>query len=96
MIINESAGQAATTCRTCGGAITAPRGAFFDLSGNWAVENEGGAPDIEVEMTPKAVLAGGDPQLERAVAEALRLLEQHPPQRAPEPAPPVRAQRPGR
>jgi tricorn protease len=47
-------------------------------------------------MTPKAVLAGGDPQLERAVAEALRLLEQHPPQRAPEPAPPVRAQRPGR
>ena len=79
-----------------GGAITAPRGAFYDLDGNWAVENEGVAPDIKVEQEPKAVLAGGDPQLERAVAECLRLLAENPVTRLPEPPPPVRAVRPER
>lgn len=79
-----------------GGAITAPRGAFYDLEGNWAVENEGVAPDIRVEQTPKAVLAGADPQLERAVAECLRLLAENPVTRLPEPPAPVRAVRPER
>ena len=77
-----------------GGYITAPRGGFYNLAGEWAVENEGVAPDIEVEMTPSAVIAGGDPQLERAVDEALRLLETESVQILPEPAPPVRARRP--
>ncbi|NBC18740.1 MAG: protease, partial [Bacteroidetes bacterium] len=77
-----------------GGGITAPRGGFFDLDGNWAVENEGVAPDIEVEMTPKDVAAGRDPQLERAVQEALRLLEENPVQLEEEPPPPVRVLRP--
>ncbi|MCL6646000.1 MAG: PDZ domain-containing protein, partial [Dehalococcoidia bacterium] len=77
-----------------GGTMQAPRGGFFDRDGKWAVENEGVAPDIEVEMTPKDVIAGRDPQLERAVDEALRLLRQHPVTMKPEPAPPVRARRP--
>ncbi len=77
-----------------GGAMLAPRGGFFDLSGKWAIENEGVAPDIEVEMTPKAVLAGQDPQLERGVQEALRLLREKPVVLKPEPAPPIRARRP--
>src|SRR5690606_5714161 len=34
-----------------GGTITAPRGGFYNLDGEWDVENEGVAPDIEVEMT---------------------------------------------
>jgi tricorn protease len=58
-----------------GGGITAPSLAFYDLHGRWAVENEGVAPDIEVEYTPAEVNAGHDPQLERAVKEALALLE---------------------
>jgi tricorn protease len=58
-----------------GGRFVAPRGGFFDLSGEWAVEGEGVAPDIEVRNDPRPVIAGGDPQLERAVEEALRLLE---------------------
>ena len=33
-----------------GGGITAPSLAFYDLKGKWAVENEGVAPDIEVEI----------------------------------------------
>ena len=70
-----------------GGGITAPSLAFYDLSGRWAVENEGVAPDIEVEYTPADVIKGHDPQLERAVQEGLRLLEQNPVRRVPRPAP---------
>lgn len=70
-----------------GGGITAPNLAFYDLSGKWAVENEGVTPDIEVEYTPAEVINGHDPQLERAVQEALKLLEQNPVRRVPRPAP---------
>ena len=70
-----------------GGGITAPTLAFYDLSGKWAVENEGVAPDIEVEYTPAEVNKGRDPQLERAVQEAIKLLEQNPRRRVPRPAP---------
>ena len=70
-----------------GGGITAPSLAFYDLEGKWAVENEGVAPDIEVEYTPSEVLKGHDPQLERAVQEAMRLLEKNPVRRVPRPAP---------
>jgi tricorn protease len=70
-----------------GGGITAPTLAFYDLSGRWAVENEGVAPDIEVEYTPADVIRGHDPQLERAVQEGLKLLEQNPVHRVPRPAP---------
>jgi tricorn protease len=70
-----------------GGGITAPGLAFYDLNGKWAVENEGIVPDIEVEYTPADVIKGHDPQLERAVAEAMRLLEQAPVKRLPRPDP---------
>ena len=70
-----------------GGGITAPTLAFYDLSGKWAVENEGVAPDIQVEYTAADVIKGLDPQLERAVQEGLRLLEQNPVRRVPRPAP---------
>jgi tricorn protease len=79
-----------------GGYITAPRGGFFDLNDKWAVENVGISPDIEVEMTPKDVIAGHDPQLEKAVEEALKLLKDNPVKLQNEPAPPVRVFRPKR
>ncbi len=65
-----------------GGSMIAPRGGFFARDGKWAVENEGTAPDIDVENWPKDVIAGHDPQLERAVEEALRLLKGSPSNRA--------------
>lgn len=77
-----------------GGRMVAPRGGFFDTNEQWAVEGEGVAPDIEVIQEPKAVLQGRDPQLERAVQEALRLLETSEFQLPAEPAPPVRWKRP--
>jgi tricorn protease len=65
-----------------GGSMIAPRGGFFTREGRWAVENEGVAPDVEVENWPKDVIAGRDPQLERAVSEAMRMLKEHPVDRA--------------
>ena len=78
-----------------GGRFVAPRGGFFDIDGEWAVEAEGVAPDIEVMNAPKDVAGGRDPQLEVAVAEALRLLETESVEFKSEPAPPVRYRRPG-
>ena len=77
-----------------GGSITAPRGGFYNLKGEWDVENVGVAPDVPVEQTAKDVAAERDPQLERAVQEALKLLEIHTVEILAEPAPPVRAKRP--
>ena len=79
-----------------GGTMIAPRGGFFTRDGKWAVENEGTAPEIDVENWPKDVIAGRDPQLERAVDEALRLLKEKPvDRRTTEPAPPSWGKRPG-
>ena len=77
-----------------GGRMMAPRGGFFDTDGNWAVEAEGVAPDIKIEQTPRDVIMGRDPQLERAIEEALKLLENESIELKPEPAPPVRYRRP--
>jgi tricorn protease len=78
-----------------GGSMIAPRGGFFTRDGKWAVENEGVAPDIDIENWPKEVVAGRDPQLERAVQEAMRLLKERPVDRSPkEPPPPVWGKRP--
>ncbi len=78
-----------------GGSMIAPRGGFFTRDGKWALENEGVAPDIDVENWPKEVIAGHDPQLERAVAEAMRLLKERPVDRAiKEPPPPTWGARP--
>ncbi len=73
-----------------GGVITAPNLAFYDPDKGWAVENEGVAPDIEVEMTPADVIAGRDPQLERAIAIVMDGLKKSPPVPAKRPAYPVK------
>jgi tricorn protease len=74
-----------------GGGITAPSLAFYNLQGQWGVENEGVTPDVEVEYTPADVIAGHDPQLERAVQEALKLVKQSTMARLGRPAPIDRA-----
>jgi tricorn protease len=77
-----------------GGSMIAPRGGFFDRDGKWAVENTGVAPDVDVENWPKDVIGGHDPQLERAVQEAMKLLAAAPPNRMmKEPPPPTTGRR---
>ena len=61
-----------------GGAVTAPRLAFFSPSGKWEVENHGVAPDVEVELDPKEWRAGHDPQLEKSVELVLQQMKQYP------------------
>ena len=74
--------------------MIAPRGGFFNREGQWDVENKGIAPDVDVENWPKDVIAGHDTQLERAVADAMKQLEEHPVKRlSTEPAPPTWGER---
>jgi tricorn protease len=61
-----------------GGGITAPRWAIYGLKGQWEVENHGISPDVEVELDPKLVREGHDPQLERTVEVVLEMLKNHP------------------
>ena len=70
-----------------GGGITAPNLAFYNLQGQWDVENIGVSPDIPVEYSAEEVLKGVDPQLQRAVEEALKLLKTEGFKRVPRPAP---------
>ncbi|MEI9984221.1 MAG: PDZ domain-containing protein [Aliidongia sp.] len=69
-----------------GGHVTSPSVGFFSPKGEWDVENRGVAPDYPVEQDPKAVAAGHDPQLEKAVNLALEKLKQNPPSEPQRPA----------
>ena len=61
-----------------GGRVTSPSFGFFNPQGQWDVENHGVQPDYEVDMEPKPVSEGHDPQLEKAVSLALDELAKHP------------------
>ncbi len=67
-----------------GGSITAPRWAIYGTHGQWEVEDIGIAPDVEVPADPEAIRQGHDPQLDRAVEEALELIKAHPPETFPQ------------
>ncbi len=60
------------------GRVTAPNAAIWNPNGQYDVENRGVAPDIEVELDPKAVREGHDPQLERAVQVIMDELRKNP------------------
>lgn len=75
-----------------GGGITAPNLAIWTEDG-YRVENEGVAPDVEVEQWPAEVAAGRDPQLDRAIEIALKELIAHPSQLPTRPEFPVRARK---
>ncbi|MBL0131863.1 MAG: PD40 domain-containing protein [Chitinophagaceae bacterium] len=62
-----------------GGGVTAPNVAIWTKDG-FVVENEGVAPDVEVEQWPADVIKGKDPQLEKAIEIALKELEKNPPE----------------
>lgn len=71
-----------------GGGVTAASFGVMDTEGRWAVENVGVAPDHEVIEYPKDIIAGRDPQLEKAVELALRELASRPPRTEPTYYPP--------
>jgi tricorn protease len=73
-----------------GTITTQPEFSFWFRDVGWGVENYGTDPTIEVDYPPQAYARGIDPQLDRAIAEALRLVTEHP---APTPQPGERPNR---
>ncbi|MBK6377890.1 MAG: PD40 domain-containing protein [Xanthomonadales bacterium] len=72
-----------------GGTLLAATFRFLDTDGNWAVENEGVSPDIEVIDRPELLAAGRDPSVEKAVSELLAELTRHPGRKIVAPAAPT-------
>jgi tricorn protease len=77
-----------------GGTIFVPLSGLASTKGEWVIEGHGVDPDIDVENDPKSVLAGKDPQLERAVAEVMKQLQGKTVKLPPMPAGPVKAPKP--
>ena len=61
-----------------GTITTQPEFAFWFKDVGWNVENYGTDPDIEIDIAPQDYVNNVDPQLDRAIAEALRLIEERP------------------
>lgn len=87
-LVGDSAESARETID--GGGVAVPNVGFYGRNGRWLLENEGEQPDIEVENVPAAVIDGHDPQLERAIDEAMKRLRDLPRDAVPKPAPPNR------
>lgn len=68
-----------------GGGITVPGARLYDNDGHWFWEGEGVKPDFPVWDDPNILIQGRDPQMEKAVEEVLKLLEQNPPKTTPPP-----------
>jgi tricorn protease len=62
-----------------GGYVYVPEFGTFNLKGEWIIENEGVSPDIEVDNLPADEMAGKDAQLDRAIAEVLKRLDEKKP-----------------
>ena len=73
-----------------GGSVNVPEFGFADVDGNYVIEGEGVVPDIEVDNDPASVIAGRDPQLERAIEEVMGKIETDPPRFPTRPADPVK------
>ncbi len=58
--------------------MVSPNAGFYNPDGRWEIENHGVPPDIDVELEPALWRQGHDAQLERAVAECLKLLAKNP------------------
>jgi tricorn protease len=72
-----------------GGVVNVPESGFASKAGEWIIEGYGVDPDIEVDNDPQSLIAGKDPQLERAITEVMAKLKS-PVKLPPKPAPPVK------
>jgi len=60
-----------------GGAIYIPNYGFW-YGNEWLIEGRGAVPDYDVQQDPAAVMAGKDPQLDKAIQLILDDLKEHP------------------
>ncbi|MDP9082740.1 MAG: S41 family peptidase [Pseudomonadota bacterium] len=75
-----------------GGSVFVPEFGTADENGHWIIEGHGVDPDIVIEQDPVAVARGEDPQLERAVEEAMQRLPATPVSLPRQAAPPIKTQ----
>lgn len=62
-----------------GGYLRKPEFAPYDTEGeDWIIEGYGVEPDIKVDNPPHKVFKGMDPQLQRAIEEVKKLMEEQP------------------
>ncbi|MGH9704072.1 MAG: S41 family peptidase, partial [Candidatus Acidiferrales bacterium] len=61
-----------------GGYVTRPEFSLYDMNSQWVIENKGVQPDIVIDNTPDQVMAGHDPQLEKAIDVVLKQIQEHP------------------
>ncbi len=61
-----------------GTVTTQPEYSYWFKDVGWNVENYGTDPDIEVDVAPQDYANNIDPQLDRAIAEALKMIEERP------------------
>ena len=73
-----------------GGYVTCPEFAFMNLEGEWDVENHGVDADIPIDNRPDLVVAGRDPQLEKAIEVVMDKLEKEPVKLPPRPPFPIK------
>jgi tricorn protease len=73
-----------------GGSVFVPEFGNASAAGQWVIEGVGVVPDIEVENDPVSVLQGRDPQLERAIEEVMKRIQEKPMRLPDRPAPPVK------
>jgi tricorn protease len=62
-----------------GGNVQLPNRAAYNPDGtSWGIENVGVIPDYEVEIMPKDISSGRDPQLEKAIQVGLEEIKKNP------------------
>ena len=71
-----------------GGYITRPEFGSYSMESRWIIENEGVSPDYEVDNLPEDVIAGKDPQLDKAITLILEQLARKTPVLPPRPQAP--------
>jgi tricorn protease len=74
-----------------GGSVTVPTFGIYSTKGEWIIEGHGVDPDITVVDDPALMAKGGDPQLERAIAEVQKALKKSPPPEIMKPKYPLKA-----
>ncbi|RPI05831.1 MAG: hypothetical protein EHM64_05195 [Ignavibacteriae bacterium] len=68
------------------GSVNQSNNAFYGRDGKWLVENHGADPTVLIDNDPGSVMAGKDPQLDKAIETILKSIEKNPMNFPPTPA----------
>jgi tricorn protease len=72
------------------GKVEQSNNGFFGKGGKWLIENHGADPDVYIDDDPASVMAGKDPQLDKAIETVLDQIKEHPFSFPPQPPYPVK------